>query len=109
MTGDIIPYLLQKRYATDAQITDALAKPLPLRDSLIAAGVASVHIAEAWAAEAGQPFVDLSKSRPERAAVNLIPDYVARRHNIIPIKKDPDVLYVAMVGRMTLRRRTING
>lgn len=96
MTGDIIPYLLQKRYATETQIADALAKPLPMRDALIATGVHPVHIAEAWAVETGHPLVDLSKFQPEQAAVRSIPDYVARRHNVIPIKKDGNVLYVAM-------------
>ena len=167
MTGDIIPYLLQKGYATETQIADALANSLPLKQALLAGGVTQAHIDEAWVAETetraqpakpvnkprprksmgdymlekgyikpeeledakktlqnvkggdmariltdigidpvkvyeakaqelGQPFVDLNKFAPEQSAVSLIPDHVARRHNVIPIKKDANVLYVAM-------------
>ena len=172
MTGDIIPYLLKKGYATETQIADALASPFPLNRALLISGVTQAQIDEAWAAETqtppappsseamirknmgkymlekgyinsdelvnaqqilknlkegdlariltdlgidpvkvyeakaqelGKPFVDLNKFQPEQAAIGLIPDHVARRHNVIPIKKDGNILYVAMADTNNLQ------
>src|SRR4051794_39601419 len=53
---------------------------------------------EAKAQEMGLPFVDLSKVAPEGGAVNIVPEHVAKRHNVIPVKKDSatNTLWVAM-------------
>jgi type IV pilus assembly protein PilB len=45
----------------------------------------------------GIPFVDLTKFPSESSAVNVVPEHIAKRHNVIPVKKDAsNVLYVAM-------------
>ena len=48
----------------------------------------------------GPKFVDLSKVTPEPAAIKLIPEHIAKRHNILPIKLDsmssPNRLMVAI-------------
>jgi type IV pilus assembly protein PilB len=53
---------------------------------------------EAKAQEMGLPFVDLTKVAPEGGAVNIVPEHVAKRHNVIPVKKDSatNTLWVAM-------------
>ena len=115
VTGDIIPYLIQKGYTTEAQVADALASPLPIERALLMCGVTQAQIDEAWKREIeapsfksglseyamraqrrGQPFVDLSKFRPDPDAVYRIPNHLAWHHNVIPIKKDSNILYVAM-------------
>jgi type IV pilus assembly protein PilB len=56
------------------------------------------EVYEGKAQEMGLPFVDLSKVAPEGGAVNIVPEHVAKRHNVIPVKKDSatNTLWVAM-------------
>jgi type IV pilus assembly protein PilB len=53
---------------------------------------------EAKAAEMGLPFVDLGNFQPEVNATNIVPGHIAKRHNVMPVKKDSanNVLWVAM-------------
>jgi type IV pilus assembly protein PilB len=51
---------------------------------------------EAIAGERGVPFVDLSVYKPEPSAVYVVPEHVARANNCLPLKKDHNVLFVAM-------------
>ncbi len=55
-------------------------------------------VTEARAQEQGIPFVDLNKFAPEPSAVNVVPENIAKRHNVIPVKKDSatNTLLVAM-------------
>src|SRR5262249_10880984 len=55
-------------------------------------------VTEAKAQEMGLPFVDLTKFAPEPSAVNVVPENIAKRHNVIPVKKDSptNTLVVAM-------------
>ena len=94
-------YMLEKGYIKPDMLEDAKKvlqniKGGDLARALVDMGVNPIQVYEAKAQEMGQPFVDLDKFKPEPAAVSLIPDHVARRHNVIPIKKDGNVLYVAM-------------
>src|SRR5438552_18500500 len=55
-------------------------------------------VTKAKAQEINVPYVDLSRQKPEDSAVNIIPEHLARRHNVLPFKKDSgtNTLYVAM-------------
>src|SRR5437016_13719783 len=55
-------------------------------------------VARARAQEMNIPFVDLSRYAPEASAVNVVPEHIAKRHNVIPVKKDSsnNTLHVAM-------------
>lgn len=55
-------------------------------------------VTRARAQEMGVPFVDLSKYTPDPSAINVVPEHIARRHNVIPVKKDSatNTLHVAM-------------
>ena len=48
----------------------------------------------------GLQFVDLSKVTPEPAAIKSVPEHIAKRYNILPIKRDsmssPNRLMVAI-------------
>ena len=51
---------------------------------------------ESFAQELGVPFVDLTVYRPDAAALMLVPQEMARHHNVIPVRKDGNIIYVAM-------------
>ncbi|MDQ2686459.1 MAG: Flp pilus assembly complex ATPase component TadA [Armatimonadota bacterium] len=58
------------------------------------------EVAEARAAELGLKFVDLSRVAIEADAVKLVPEHIAKKYNLIPIKRDstsqPNKLMVAI-------------
>ena len=57
-------------------------------------------VTSARAETLGLKFVDLSKVTPEPAAIKAVPEHIAKRYNILPIKKDttstPNRLMVAI-------------
>lgn len=96
-------YLIEKGYLTPEQLKQAeeMAKQSgsPLAKVLVESAFCSERdVTEARAQELGLPFVDLNKFAPEQAAVNVVPEHIARRHNVIPVKKDnaTNTLIVAM-------------
>ncbi|MFN7019652.1 MAG: GspE/PulE family protein, partial [Fimbriimonadales bacterium] len=42
------------------------------------------------------PFVDLDRVQPEPSALNVVKEHIAKRYNVIPVKKDGNILYLAM-------------
>ena len=73
----------------------ALGESLPrflLREHL----VAEDDLVEAMAGEVGLPFVDLEETEPDPEAAALVPASVARRHTVLPVGFDGNVLIVAM-------------
>jgi type IV pilus assembly protein PilB len=93
-------YMVEKGYASATEIEEARKAQQSTRGDLakilIDLGLNPVHVYEAKASEMGQPFVDLTVYKPDEAALNVVPEHVAKRHNVLPIKKDGNVLYVAM-------------
>jgi len=96
-------YLVEKGLLTPEQLQQAREAQKQSRGDLgkilVEQGLVSERdVAEARAQELNIPFVDLSKFAPDPSAVNLVPEHIARRHNVIPVKKDPtnNVLIVAM-------------
>jgi type IV pilus assembly protein PilB len=51
---------------------------------------------EAKAYEMGLPFVDLDRTTPDPSAVNVVREHIAKRYNVMPVKKEGNVLYLAM-------------
>ncbi len=69
----------------------------PLEKVLVEMGFAiDRDVTKARAKELNVPFVDLSKNKPEDSAVNIVPQHLARRHNVLPFKKEANTLFVAM-------------
>ncbi len=96
-------YLVEKGYITAEQLKQVLElqkqSGTPLEKLLVEQGIASERdVTEAKAQELGLPFVDLNKFAPETSAVNVVPEQIAKRHNVIPVRKDSNTntLYVAM-------------
>lgn len=70
--------LIQLKYATQVQITQALARQFNL------------------------PYVDLSKGEIAKEVIDLVPKNVVEDHNIIPVKKTAKSLIVAMTDPLDL-------
>lgn len=70
--------LIQLKYATQVQITQALARQFNL------------------------PYVDLSKGEIAKEVIDLVPKNVVDEHNIIPVKKTAKSLIVAMTDPLDL-------
>ncbi|MCS7301396.1 MAG: ATPase, T2SS/T4P/T4SS family [Fimbriimonadales bacterium] len=51
---------------------------------------------EARAYELGMPFADLDRIQPEPSALNVVKEHIAKRYNVIPVKKEGNILYLAM-------------
>lgn len=93
-------YMIEKGYASLDQMNDARKTQETTKGDmakiLIDMGLTPRDIYEAKAQEMQVPFVDLTVYKPEQSALNVVPEHIAKRHNVLPIKKDNNILYVAM-------------
>lgn len=58
--------------------------------------VADRDVYEAKAHEMNIPFADLDRTTLDPGALNVVKESVAKRHNVVPIKKDGNRLWLAM-------------
>src|ERR1041385_8114349 len=96
-------YLVAEGFITQEQLNQAQdsqkSRNGDLGKILVELGMATERdVAKARAQEMGIGFVDLSRFAPEPSAVNVVPEHIAKRHNVIPVKKDSsnNTLHVAM-------------
>jgi type IV pilus assembly protein PilB len=94
-------YLIEKGLLTPEQLHDALrvqqSTGKDLAQILVDQAVVSERDAyEAKAYEMGLPFVDLDRTPPDPSAVNVVREHIAKRYNVMPVKKEGNVLYLAM-------------
>jgi type IV pilus assembly protein PilB len=93
-------YMLDKKYIGREQLDEARKAQQNTRGDLakimIDMGINPRDVYEAKAQELGVPFVDLSVFKPDASAVNVVPPHVAKRLNVIPVRKDGNTLFVAM-------------
>lgn len=93
-------YMIEKGYATGTEIEEARKAQATTKGDLakilVDLGLNPKHVYESRAQEMGVPFVDLAVFKPDPSAINLVPVHVAKRHNVLPVKKDGNILYVAM-------------
>ena len=99
--------LIQRNLATEAQIEHALSSEPPtgadFGDVLVRMRIVSEHdLISARAELYGMDVADLRQTTPEQAALDLIPDAVAREHFIIPVTLDDVGLHVAMADQPSL-------
>ncbi|MBV6458023.1 MAG: Type II secretion system protein E [Fimbriimonadaceae bacterium] len=50
------------------------------------------------AQEQGIPFVDLDRVNVESSAINVVPERIAKAHNVVPVKKEDTNLWLAMAN-----------
>jgi len=96
-------YLVEKKFISIDQLKQAQDMQKQSRGDLgkilIELGFATERdVTEGKAHELGLQFVDLTRFTPEPSAVNVVPENIAKRYNVIPIRKDSatNTLYVAM-------------
>jgi type IV pilus assembly protein PilB len=96
-------YMVEKQYISTDQLKQAedmsRQSKTPIGKLLIELGFSNERdVTEAQAQELGLPFVDLTRHAPEPAAINVVPENIAKRHNVLPVKKDnnSNTLFVAM-------------
>lgn len=98
--GDI---LIEKQFITRDQLEQASEqqKAQPSKDLgqiIIDAGFASeVDVYRSKAEADNLPFIDLTKHKPEPSAINVVPENIVRKHNALPVRKDGQTLFVAMI------------
>src|SRR4028118_184839 len=94
--------LLEKQFITADQLNQAreMQKTTPgdLGRIIVDLGFATERdVVESKAQAEGLQFIDLTKHKPEPSAINVVPAAVAHKHNALPVKKDGNRLWVAMV------------
>ncbi len=92
LDAEVISKDLAQRVVRDGATTveDAL-------DSLVSAGaIEQEQIAQLLELHYEVPFVDLDRAFPDQAAVRLVPEKIARQHNLIAIAVRDGALVVAM-------------
>lgn len=96
-------FLVQRGYVTQEQLEEAKKvssqTSTDLGRTIINLGFAGEReVLHAQAQEAGHPFVDLDRVTVEPSAVNVVPERIAKMHNVMPVKKEGTILWVAMAN-----------
>jgi type IV pilus assembly protein PilB len=97
-------FLLKKEWLKQEQLDEALkvqkqTKTTDLGKILVELGmVGEREVLQAKAQEVGIPFVDLDRVTIESSAVNVVPERLAKNHNVIPVRKDGANLWLAMTN-----------
>ena len=95
-------YLLEKAYVTQEQIDEAQkivqqSKTGDLGRALVELGyLGEREMIEGKAQEEGLNFVDLDRYQIDSNAINMVPERIVKNHTVIPVRKEGNVLYVAM-------------
>lgn len=103
-TKTLVDVLLEQQFIT----ADQRNKILELHRSAPQTDIAQLVLQNQFAAEVdvykakavvdGLPFIDLNKHKPEPSAINVVPAQVANKYKALPVRKDGQTLYVAMVN-----------
>ncbi len=93
-------YMLEKGYISPEQLQEALKAQQnthgELSKVLIDMGLPARDVYEAKAQEMNVGFWDYNTFKPEAGAVNIVPEHIAKRLNVMPLKKEGAKLWVAM-------------
>src|SRR5687768_4997127 len=98
----IAQYLLEKGYVTQAHIDEATkvmqqSKSNDLGKALVELGhLGEREMLEGKAQEEGIAFVDLDRYTIDASAINMVPERIVKNHSVIPVRKEGNVLFVAM-------------
>ncbi len=95
-------FLLKKGYVKREQLDEAKkvkeqTKERDLGRVLVQLGIVGEReVMEGKAQEMGHPFVDLDRVTVESSALNVVPERLVKLHNIMPVKKEGNNLWLAM-------------
>ncbi|MDQ2985428.1 MAG: Flp pilus assembly complex ATPase component TadA [Armatimonadota bacterium] len=95
-------FLLEKGYVTQEQLDEAQkvfqqSKSTDMGRVLVELGyVGEREMIEGKAQEEGLNFVDLDRYQIDSNAINMVPERIVKNHTVIPVRKEGNVLYIAM-------------
>ena len=97
---NVAQYLAKKKLIDRAQVKEvanfAEARGLTQRDAVVQMKLADASVAtKAYAQELGMSFVDLNDMLPDDNILDQVPRSLVKRHSILPLFKDENVLLVA--------------
>ncbi|MFK7820456.1 MAG: hypothetical protein AB8G99_17175 [Planctomycetaceae bacterium] len=97
---NVAQYLAKKKVIDRAQVKEvanfAEARGLTQRDAVVQMKLAEPGVAtQAYAQELGMSFVDLNDMLPDDNVLDQVPRSLVKRHSILPLFKDDNVLLVA--------------
>ncbi len=103
MRKPMIQHLLEKQLLTPAQAEEAtkVAKQTgaTLDKAIVQLGFAGEReVLQGRAAEMGIGFADVDRITIDPSALNVVPERILKAHNVLPVKKDGQTLYVAMAS-----------
>jgi type IV pilus assembly protein PilB len=102
----MVQWLLQKGFLKQEQLAEAQkvqqqTKATDIGKVLSELGfVGEREVMQARAQEAGIPFVDLDRIQIESGAINIVAERIVKNHNVIPVKKEGNQIWLAM-GNVT--------
>lgn len=91
--------------STDLQAidADAKAKGVSLREALVTSGrISDDEMRRLEAYVLGIPFVSLKEEKVDLSVLSVIPEPIARKHNVVAFRKRPEGLEVAMLDPQDL-------
>ncbi|MFY9234615.1 MAG: ATPase, T2SS/T4P/T4SS family [Fimbriimonadaceae bacterium] len=96
-------FLVQKGFVKSEQMDEAKKVQSQTKNDLgrvlIELGFAGEReVTQAKAQEQGLPFVDLDRVTIDSSAINVVPERIAKNHNVVPVKKEGTNLWVAMAN-----------
>lgn len=100
----MVQFLMQRGYLTQDQFTEAQRVAQQTRNNdigkvLVDLGfVGEREMLQARAQEMGIGFVNLDNITIESSALNVVPERILKNHNVIPVKKQDNTLYLAMAN-----------
>ncbi len=100
----MLQFLEEKGFLKPGQREEALKVQAQTNESdigkvLVQLGmVGEREVLQAKAQERAIGFVDIDRITIESNAVNAVPERIVKAHSVMPVKKEPDVLYLAMTN-----------
>lgn len=95
-------FLLEKGYITKEQLEEGQkvlqqSKSSDLGRVLVELGfLGEREMLESKAQEEGLNFVDLDRYQIDSGAINMVPERIVKNHTVIPVRKEGNMLYLAM-------------
>ena len=105
----MVQWLLEKGFLKNEQLTEAQkvqqqSKIADIGKVFVDLGfVGEREVMQARAQEAGIPFVDLDRITIDSSALNVVQERIVKNHNVIPVKKEGNQLWLAMANTTNIQ------